>query len=191
MTKIAMIILIIIISILILWSIWGYFSSNVEKAKYKILEKTKDYEIREYPPHIIAEVTLQEDYENIMNKGFGIVAKYIFGNNKNKNNIAMTAPVLVKNNTVSFFMPNSYNINTLPKPNDNRIKIISVSTKKYLVIGFRGYRSENKIKKEKEKLRYLATRDNLKTGNDFIYAGYNPPWTPPWMTHNEILVELN
>ena len=191
---------IILISILILWSIWGYFSSNVEQAEYKVIKKTEDYEIREYSPHIIAEVTLQDNYDKPQNEGFRIIAEYIFGNNKVNTSIAMTAPVMIKNdfknenmknNVVSFFMPKSYNIDTLPKPNDNRIKIIPVPAKRYLVSSFSWYRSENKIKNEQDNLRKYAERDNIKINDDFIYAGYNAPWTPPWMTRNEVLVQLN
>ena len=191
---------IILISILILWSIWGYFSSNVEQAEYKVIKKTEDYEIREYSPHIIAEVTLQDNYDKPQNEGFRIIAEYIFGNNKVNTSIAMTAPVMIKNdfknenmknNIVSFFMPKSYNIDTLPKPNDNRIKIIPVPAKRYLVSSFSWYRSENKIKNEQDNLRKYAERDNIKINDDFIYAGYNAPWTPPWMTRNEVLVQLN
>lgn len=199
MIKTITIIAIIIISIIILWSIWGYYASNVEQAEYTVIRKTKDYEIREYAPHIIAEVTLQGDYDNVTTQGFGIIAKYIFGNNKDNTSIAMTAPVMVRNdfknennksNTISFFMPKSYNINNLPKPNNDLIKIIPVPAKKYLVTSFRWYRTENKIKKEQENLQFLANRDNLQIDKDFIYAGYNAPWTPPWMSRNEILVEL-
>ena len=200
MTKTITIISIITISIIILWSVWGYYSSNVEQAEYIVIEKTEDYEIREYSPHIIAEVTIQDNYENPRNEGFRIIAEYIFGNNKVNTSIAMTAPVMIKNdfknenmknNVVSFFMPKSYNIDTLPKPNDNRIKIIPVPAKRYLVSSFSWYRSENKIKNEQDNLRRYAKRDNIKINDDFIYAGYNAPWTPPWMTRNEVLVQLN
>ncbi|MDI9354864.1 MAG: heme-binding protein [Cyanobium sp. MAG06] len=180
--------IIIIIAILALWTLYGYFSSKVEQAEYKVIKKTSDYEIREYSPHIIAEVILDGDYNESMSKGFSIIAKYIFGDNKEKADISMTAPVMVKNNpnnkeikenSVSFVMPKSYNINNLPKPEDSRIKIIAVSDKKYLVKNFLGYRSENKIKKEQNNLSLFAKENNLKIGEDFIYAGYNPPWTPP------------
>ena len=71
---------IILISILlVIWSIWGYLSSRVESAAYTIIKKTKEYEVRDYPPHIVAQTTVQGSYEEAMNAGFRIIANYIFG----------------------------------------------------------------------------------------------------------------
>ena len=44
-----------IVVILVLWSLWGVFSSRVEQADYTVVRKAHDYEIREYPAHIVAQ----------------------------------------------------------------------------------------------------------------------------------------
>jgi isocitrate dehydrogenase kinase/phosphatase len=201
----------IILVIFILWSIWGYFGSRVEQPDYTVIEKKKDYEIRNYGAHIVAETTVSNvAYRDAMNSGFSIVAGYIFGGNTKKEKISMTAPVTEKNESseriamtapvtvntegdsrvIAFGMPRSYSMETLPTPNDSRVRLREVPEQKIAVLRFSWSRSENQIKNMKDKLLNSLVRDNIKIIGTPSYAGYNAPWTPPWMTRNEILVEV-
>jgi peptide-methionine (S)-S-oxide reductase len=201
-------------ALLLLWSAWGFFSSNVEQAEYVVVKKMDGYEIREYPAHIVALTTVRGSYDNSMNSGFGILAKYIFGGNTKKEAIAMTAPVVMQNTKaqkvsesiamtapvvattdgdsqiISFGMPRSYTVDTLPNPDDSRVKIVEIPAKKYAVMRFGWYRSDARVKSMQEKLLSMLARDGLETTGSLAYAGYNAPFTPPWMTRNEVLVEL-
>jgi hypothetical protein len=205
-----LIFLIFIIAIIVLWSAWGYFSSRVEQAEYRVIKKMRGYEIREYPAHIVAETTVKGEYNNALNEGFRIVAGYIFGNNSKKQGISMTAPVLEKGansenismtapvlettqgemHVISFGMPKSYTLQTLPTPTDSRVKIVEVPAKQFAVIKFSWTRTDARVKKLKSKLLELLSRDNIEFLGNPVYAGYNAPWTPPWMTRNEIMIEL-
>ena len=206
---------IIIVIILSLWSAWGYFSSRVEQTDYIVLSKTKNYEIREYPAHIVAQTTVQGPFKDSMNSGFSIVAGYIFGGNVKKESIAMTAPVIAENKsigdksesiamtapviattegnsqTISFSMPKSYTLETLPTPNDPRVKIVMIPKKKYAVMRFSWYRSDTRVKKVQDELISVLAKDGIVPIGNISYAGYNAPWTPPWMIRNEVLVEIN
>jgi hypothetical protein len=197
-----------------LWSVWGFFGSHVEQADYTVVKKMNGYEIREYPAHIVAQTTVKGSYGESMNSGFGILAGYIFGGNTKKESIAMTAPVVAQKGEVkkvsesiamtapvvattegdsqiiSFGMPRSYTLDTLPTPNDPRVKIVMIPAKKYAVMQFSWYRSDARIKSMQEKLLSALARDGVTAGGSIAYAGYNAPWTPPWMTRNEVLVEL-
>jgi effector-binding domain-containing protein len=204
-------IILIIIGILVLWSIWGYFGSHVEQTDYKVLEKKKDYEIRNYPAHIVAETKVSgATYRNAMSEGFSIVAGYIFGGNTKQEKIAMTAPVVEKSDTsekiamtapvtvgtegssrvIAFGMPRSYTLDTLPTPNDPRVNLREVPAQKMAVIRFSWSRSESRTQAMKDKLLAALVRDGIETIGSPSYAGYNAPWTPPWMTRNEVLVEV-
>ena len=207
-------ILITFIVIVTLWSAWGFLGSRVEQTEYTVIKKMNGYEIREYPAHIVAQTTVQGSYGESMGSGFSIVAGYIFGGNIKKEsiamttpvvaekgeakqvseNIAMTAPVVATNEgdsqTISFGMPRSYTLETLPTPNDPRVKIVALPAKKYAVMQFSWYRSDARIKKMQEKLLSMLARDGVAAEGSIAYAGYNAPWTPPWMTRNEVLVEL-
>ncbi len=196
-----------IITIVLLWSMWGYFSSKVENTEYTVLESKKEYEVRLYPAHIVAQTTVQGSYKEALNQGFRIVAGYIFGGNTKKESIAMTAPVIEKSESiamtapvtatvdgeshvVAFGMPRSYTFDTLPVPTDSRVKIVTVPEKKMAVIRFSWFRTDSKVQSKKQELLDVLKRDNVLVVGEPQYAGYNAPWTPPWMTRNEVLVEV-
>ena len=207
-------ILIVLFVIVVLWSISGFFGSRVEQADYTVIEIKDGYEIREYPAHIVAQTTVKGSYGESMNNGFRIVAGYIFGGNTKKESIAMTAPVVSQSGKgekisesiamtvpvvattegdsqiISFGMPRSYALETLPTPNDPRVKIVMIPTKKYAVLQFSWYRSDARVKNMQEKLASALVRDGVATKGSTAYAGYNAPWTPPWMNRNEVLVEI-
>jgi effector-binding domain-containing protein len=200
----------IILILLILWSAYGYFGSRVEQAEYTVIKKGKGYEIRNYPSHIVAQTTVAGSYGQSMSKGFSIVAGYIFGANAKKQSIAMTspvvmeggvsekiamtAPVMVNNEsdtrTISFGMPKSYTMENLPTPSDSRVKIVEIPNKKFAVLRFTGYRTDSRIQTTEKKLLELLSHDGVEVLSRPSYAGYSAPWTPPWMTRNEVLVEV-
>jgi effector-binding domain-containing protein len=203
--------IIVLIVLALLWSLWGYFSSRVEHTDYTVEKKMNGYEIREYPEHIVAETTVQGSYGESMSSGFRIVAGYIFGGNVKKESIAMTAPVVAQNTkkseniamtapvvattegdsqTISFGMPRTYTLETLPTPNDPRVKIVKIPNKRFAVMRFSGYRSDARVKSMQDRLLQEMKRDGLVAEGSVAYAGYNAPWTPPWMTRNEVLVEI-
>ena len=53
-----------------------------ETPKYSIIRKQNEIEIRQYPAYIQAEVVIDEkQYKSAIEKGFNVLAGYIFGNN--------------------------------------------------------------------------------------------------------------
>jgi hypothetical protein len=200
----------IIIIILALWSLWGFFSSRVEHTEYDVIQKMAGYEIREYPAHIVAQTTVKGTYREALNLGFRIVAGYIFGGNTKKRSIAMTAPVTAQrdisekismtapvlattqgdSHIISFGMPRSYTLETLPKPLDPRVEIAPIPLKRLAALKFSWSRADARVKIMEIKLLSALARDKVEVAGSPVYAGYNAPWTPPWMVRNEIMVEI-
>ena len=209
-----LIIVLIAIVILVIWSTIGYFSSLVEQAKYSVIKEADGYEIRDYPAHIVAETTVSGTDEEALNKGFSIVAGYIFGGNVQKQSIAMTAPVIAQKDVsgknlvsekiamtapviakddmrvISFGMPSSYSLSTLPAPTDPNVKLVEIPEQKIATLSFSWYRSDSRVQNMQQKLLTLLARDGIKTVGPLSYAGYNAPWTPPWMLRNEVMVQI-
>lgn len=200
----------IIIIILALWSLWGFFSSRVERTEYDVIQKMAGYEIREYPAHIVAQTTVKGTYREALNLGFRIVAGYIFGGNTKKRSIAMTAPVTAQrdisekismtapvlattqgdSHIISFGMPRSYTLETLPKPLDPRVEIVPIPLERIAALKFSWSRADARVKMMEIKLLSALARDKVEVAGSPVYAGYNAPWTPPWMVRNEIMVEI-
>jgi len=70
----------------------------IEEPKYKVLNQDAGFELRQYAALIVAETWVDGDMDAASNKGFRVIADYIFGNNKapqstQSSKIAMTAPV--------------------------------------------------------------------------------------------------
>ena len=186
----------------------GPIMSNVEIPDYKILEKTENIEIRRYPPLIVAEVRTTGSREDSIGAGFRILADFIFGNNKEENKISMTTPVTQQEGTkiemtapvqqektgkewiVSFIMPSKFSMNTLPKPTNDKIKIVQMPSRNYAAIVFSGRGTKDNLTANTLELKEYISRSNYSIRGNPKYAFYNPPWTLPFMRRNEVQFEL-
>ena len=49
---------------------------------------------------------------------------------------------------------------------------------------------EDRVQSKKQELLAALKKDNVTIIGESQYPGYNAPWTPPWMTRNEVLIEI-
>jgi hypothetical protein len=196
--------------ILSLWTVGSYLViKNLEEPAYTVLEKKNGYEIRKYAPYIIAETEVSGNYSQTLNQGFGVIADYIFGNNTAKTSISMTAPVLQNesekiamtvpvintlgdelNRTVSFVLPSKYTLETLPKPNNDRVQLTEVPSRTVAALRFNWYASEARVAKKQALLEKLLAMENLSINGSVQIAQYNPPLSMPLMRRNEIIIPI-
>jgi hypothetical protein len=175
--------------------VWSYIVSNIESAKYTIIESHDQIELRDYDELIVAQVLVKEDFKTARNIGFKFLANYIFGDNIEHLKIPMTAPVMEQQKenawNISFVMPDIYSSKEeLPKPFNNKIKLLEIPQKILVVIRFSGVASDDNIAKQLAKLKDFICEQNLKPVSREIYAFYSPPWTLPFLRRNEIMVEI-
>jgi effector-binding domain-containing protein len=179
-----------------------------ETPKYSVIRKYNEIEIRQYPSYIQAEVTIGDtNYKSAIERGFNVLAGYIFGNNISQHKIEMTAPVQASqsekiamttpvtvtgaaNFTVAFIMPAQYTLETLPQPTDNRVHLIRLPARSMAAIRFSGFFRQETIEKNKQRLSGWLAEQGLETEGDFIVAGYNPPWVPGFLARNEVLIHV-
>lgn len=170
----------IIALILIVGVLAGPVLSDVEKPDYKVIQSEQNIEIRQYEPMIIAEVEVDGKREGAIGDGFRIIADYIFGNNTVKRDIAMTAPVQQQESQkiamtapvqqqstgrswqISFVMPSKYSMESLPEPNNDRVRLKEILTKKFIVIEFSGTNSNENVTKHENQLMNYIEANNLK-----------------------------
>ncbi len=89
---------------LLSWLSLCLFSSlamAIEEPPYEVLRSEGPFEIRRYAPMLVAETWVDGDMDEASNKGFRLIASYIFGNNQRPDSdqtskIAMTAPVTIE-----------------------------------------------------------------------------------------------
>ena len=192
-----------------------FFSSflmGTEEPEFNLIFKNENFEIREYYPKILAEVTMTGDFDDASSKGFKVLADFIYGNNLSvdgSSKINMTAPVVVelisekidmtapvlaqgenKEWTISFVMPKKYSLDTLPKPKNKNIRIISLPPEKYATIVFSGLVRESSYEKQIRLLNNFVANKNLVTLGQVQIARYNPPWTLPFFRRNELMIRI-
>ena len=183
------------------------------EPEFKLTFKDDNFEIREYEPKILAQVTVKGNFNNASSKGFKVLADYIFGNNISidgnskidmtapviaetaSKKIEMTAPVIAEGSDsewlISFVMPKEYSLKTLPKPNNKNITITSLPKEKYAVIVFSGLVRESNYNEQIKLLKNFIISKNLKIIDQVQIARYNPPWTLPFFRRNELMIRIN
>ena len=76
----------------------------IEEPEYTVESKALHYEIRKYGPIVVAETKIESNFENAGSQAFKILSGYIFGANKSKTKIAMTAPVTQTKGVTGFLV---------------------------------------------------------------------------------------
>ena len=109
--------------------------------------------------------------------------------------IKMTAPVgqqrLQEKWTVSFMMPSSYTLKTLPEPEDPKVTLRQVPARRIAAVRYSGFWSEQNYLRYKLELESWIKEKGFASVGDPIWARYNPPFTPWFLRRNEILIPIN
>lgn len=167
-------------------------SRAIEEPAYQMLEKWGDVEVREYAPRIRAVTPLKSRDES--SGGFRRLADYIFGGNSEDMSIAMTAPVEETlgdaQPVMAFTMPAQYEMETLPQPNDNKVELEAVGARVVAVTRFSGWATSGKVARAERALRDELLARGVKVTGQATLNQYNPPWTPPFMRRNEIMLPI-
>ena len=182
----------------------------IEEATYKVVKKDNKFEIRDYAPHILAETIVEGDFEEAGNKAFNVLFGYISGDNRSREKLAMTAPVsqepkgekikmtvpvgqrrVQESWAVSFMMPASYTLETLPEPEDPKVTLRQVSARRMAAVRYSGFWSEKNYLRYKLALESWIHEKGLTIVGDPIWARYNSPFTPWFLRRNEVLIPVD
>jgi hypothetical protein len=182
----------------------------VEEAKYTVALQHDKLEIRDYEPSIVAEVIIDDSFEEASNIAFRTLFNYISGENAGRSEIAMTAPVSQQAApqkiamtapvgqrrseggwAVSFMMPASYSMDTIPLPSDPRVTLREVPAYRAAAIRYSGTWSEKSYRKHLSRLVEWMATENLEASGKPVWARYNAPFVPWFMRRNEILIPIH
>lgn len=183
---------------------------SIEEPKYTIKSNHEDFEVRSYTPMLVAQTDVDEEFDDAGNVAFRILADFIFGNNRARTKIDMTAPVTQQTSAsskiamtapvslskqgsgyaVQFTMPSEFTRDTLPQPNDSRIKIIEIPARTIAVYSYSGSWSEKRFNEKLSIFRAALARDNIVTIGEPSFARFNSPWQLWFLRRNEIWLEV-
>ena len=184
----------------------------IEEPTYSVTEKSGAFELRAYAPKINAEVMVSGNMKQASNKGFKLIAGYIFGGNTSQKGgaekismttpvtmelgesekISMTAPVTIEQTDnqwrVHFVMPSKYTMETLPKPNNSAVTLREIPERNYAVIRFSGLAGARKVANMTTSLENWLQTKNITPRGKAELSRYDPPWTLPFFRRNEIMI---
>ncbi len=189
-------------------------SDTYEQPRYTVLKQQGALEVRDYAPMLVAEVTLTGSRDQTLRDGFMVLARYIFGGNTQRASIAMTSPVTQEASasprsekiamtspvlqsseseagdgagsyTVAFMLPSKYTLDTLPKPQDARIKFRVTEPQRRAVLRFSGMAGQGAREERRQELMEFVAANKLKPISAPAWAQYDDPFTLPWNRRNE------
>lgn len=185
---------------------------SIEKPAYDVVKSAEGFELRDYAPMLVAEVSHTGDRRRALNAGFRRLAAYIFAEDRpgaNDEKIAMTSPVLhdrqsekiamtspvMQDNSEAetwrtrFVMPSEYTLDTLPQAPED-ITLTEVPGRRMAAVMFNGWGGQEDLIAMELALREWIKEDGLTQAGDAEYAFYDAPMVPGPMRRNEVMIPI-
>ncbi|CAA6801031.1 MAG: Heme-binding protein [uncultured Sulfurovum sp.] len=187
----------------------------IEEPKFTVIEKNDTFEIRKYSSYLVAETEVSGEFDEMGKKAFKILFKYISGENQERSEIAMTSPVIQKDqeqpsqkikmtapviqeidnnntqsSTFSFVMPENFTLETLPIPLDKRINIKEIPERTIAVREYSGTWSQDRFNENKILLLEALKKAKIQTIGEASFARYNSPFSLWFLRRNEVMIEI-
>lgn len=186
---------------------------DIEKPAYDVVIADEAFELRQYAPMIVAEVTHSGSRNAVRGKSFRRLAAYIFGNDRpdggeeiamtspvmssrvdQKEPIAMTSPVVSEQTgegewRMRFVMPSKFTMATLPTPPSD-ITLTEVAGRRMASVTFSGNAPDRDLAKMEAALGEWVVSQGLTPVGRIEYAFYDAPMIPGPMRRNEVMVEV-
>ncbi len=192
--------------------VFVYVVQNVEQPAYTSVLLDGDFEVRDYPSLVVAEVRRSGDREQGLREGFGPLARYIFARERGGEPIAMTAPVQqqaiaadqkiamtapvtqlpdgANSWLVRFIMPSALTLEALPSPGNDAVRLSELPARRMVAVRFSGRTDDALIARQAQRLRSWMEGRGLSPIGPPTYAYYNDPFTPGFLRRNEILLPV-
>lgn len=192
--------------------------SQYEQPRFESIAWIKgDTEVRRYGPRLAAEVSVPApDEETGRDEAFKALSGYIFGANRAKADIAMTAPVAIEAApqpiatapveiatpapaepvagngalTMRFFLPAPLTLESAPIPEDGRVRLLPRPGETLAVRRFSGAPSPSRLAAERRTLLAALAGSPWRPAGQPITFLYDPPFTLPFRRRNEVAVAV-
>jgi len=187
-----------------------------EQQRYEVLRSGKDYELRRYPPCVVAEVEVDGDFEQAGSRAFRPLVEYIGGANRSRESVAMTAPVVQSQKmamtapviqaaggdaasdaggdapdyVVAFVLPASVSLDTAPVPTDPRVRVKEMPPSLTAVARYSGRWSQAAYEQQLIDLQAALAADGLVPVGPPRFARFDPPFKPWFLRRNEVHLDV-
>ncbi len=186
---------------------------TTEEPNYAVLKQEDRFEVRQYEALVVAETLVDENFDDAGNIAFRRLFGYISGDNAAASEIAMTAPVMALDENraggekismtapvtgeetalgwrFAFVLPSEYTLAKAPLPTSPEVSLAQVPARKVAVVRYSGSWNEQAYAENLELLRQWMQQNRLQADSLPRVAGYDPPWTLPFLRRNEVMIDL-
>jgi len=186
---------------------------STEEPNYSLLQNEGQYEVREYEALVIAETLVDAGFDDAGKIAFKRLFDYISGDNETAAEITMTAPVMALDENRSsgekismtapvtgqetplgwrfaFVLPSGYTLATAPVPGNPEVRLEQVPARKVAVVRYSGSWNEMAYEENLKNLQQWMRQNQLDTDSLPRVAGYDPPWTLPFLRRNEVMIDI-
>ena len=187
---------------------------NAEEANYSVVKSQDQFEVREYAAMVVAETLVSTNFDKAGDIAFKRLFGYISGDNGAASEIAMTAPVMALDENRSsgekismtapvtgekselgwrfaFVLPAGYTLENAPAPNGPDVRLVEVPARRVAAVRYTGSWSEKAYKTNLGLLQDWMQQEQLEADSLPRVAGYDPPWTLPFLRRNEVMIDIN
>ena len=164
-----------------------------ESPDYVTVVSDGSFEVRDYPEVVVVSAPMKSGRGN-QNSAFMTLFRYISGDNEKSRKIAMTTPVFGTltdaERQMSFVVPAEVVKDGVPEALNDQVVISKRKAGRFAVYRYSGRWSEPREQQGREKLQAWMTERGLEAVGSFEKASYDPPFTPPPLRRNEVLVRI-
>lgn len=187
---------------------------TTDETPYQVLQKEGDFELRRYQAVMAVSTFVKaETFEDATDVAFRRLFKYITGDNQEAADIAMTAPVVAANSTpgagqsinmtspvvaseqdsgwtMQFVLPASFTASTAPPPTNPSVELIEWPEQTLATLRYSGLWDSETFEEKSVALESWVANQGYESVSIPRYAGFDPPWTLPFLRRNEVQIEV-
>lgn len=185
----------------------AYRSNVTEKQSHEVLRAHPEFELRRYPPHVVAEVVVRAAFEEAGNVAFRTLAGYIGGQNRAATKIAMTAPVIQQESqtiamtspvvqqetgedAVAFVLPATFTLENAPVPTNAEVTLHARPAVLAAARRYRGRWTQASFDRHRAELDRVVREAGLTPVGPPRWARFDPPIVPAPLRRNEIVQDV-
>jgi len=183
-----------------------------EQQPYEVIEQRDGFELRRYPPHLVAEVELDGSFEDAGNGAFRRLFAYITGQNEAQRSVAMTAPVVQEPTirekvamtapvvqtegagggyVVAFVLPASMTLETAPVPTNPDVRLRAVPERVAAAMAYSGRWTRSAYERRLAELQDAVLAAGFVPVGPPRFARFDPPFKPWFLRRNEVVQDVS
>ncbi len=181
-----------------------------EQQPFDVVRRCPGFDLRRYPEHIVAEVTVRSSFDSAGSIAFRALFGYITGQNVSRSKVAMTAPVVqslaaekiamtapVVQRTdgdgeyvIAFVLPASMTAETAPEPTNPQVEIRTVEASLAAAKAYSGRWTQSSYDRHCAELQEAVRAEGLSPVGSPRFARFDPPFKPWFLRRNEVVVDV-